>query len=107
MGRKTFSVGNIGRAATAARGVGRQRKQASDVSRAEERLFKYEEQLQEIEDEIQQESDLISDKFDPQMETLDTLPLKPRKTDIDIRTVALGWAPFALHEDGTAEALFL
>ena len=107
MGRKTFSVGNIGRAATAGRAVGRQQKQAGDVGRAEERLMKYEEQLQELEDEIQEESDLISNKFDPQLEELDTIQLKPRKTDIDIRTVALGWAPFSLNEDGTAEELFL
>ena len=69
--------------------------------------MKYEEQLQELEDEIQEESDLISNKFDPQLEELDTIQLKPRKTDIDIRTVALGWAPFSLNEDGTAEELFL
>lgn len=106
MGRKSFGVGTVGRAATAARGMGRQRKQAADVSRAQERLMRYEEQLQELEDEIQQEQDLISDKFDPQLEELDTIQLKPRKTDIDIRTVALGWAPFVLHEDGSAEPLF-
>lgn len=106
MGRKAMGVGTVGRAATAARGMGRQRKQASDVSRAQERLTRFEERLQELEEEIQQEQDLIGDKYDPQLEELDSIQLKPRKTDIDIRTVALGWAPFALHEDGSAEALF-
>ena len=105
LGRKV-GAGTVGRAATAARGIDRQRQQASDVSRAQERLDRYEGQLQELEDEIQQEQDLIRDKFDPQLEELDTIPLKPRKADIDIRTVALGWAPFVVHEDGTAEALF-
>lgn len=106
MGRKAVGVGTIGRAATAARGMGRQRKQAADVSRAEEQLMRYEDRLQELEREIEQESDLISEKFDPLSEELETIQLKPRKTDIDIRTVALGWAPFALFEDGSAEQLF-
>ncbi len=106
MGRKAMGVGTIGRAATAARGMGRQRKQVADISRAEEQMIRYEDQLQELEGEIEQESDLISDKFDPLTEELDTIQLKPRKTDIDIRTVALGWAPFALFDDGTAEQLF-
>ena len=106
MGRKTLGVGTIGRAATAARGMGRQRKQTADVSRAEAQLMRYEDQLQELEREIEQESDIISDKFDPLLEDLDTIQLKPRRTDIDIRTVALGWAPFALFADGSAEQLF-
>ena len=106
MGRKAMGVGTIGRAATSARSMGRQKRQAADVSRAEEQMIRYEDQLQELEQEIEQESDLISDKFDPLTEELDTIQLKPRKTDIDIRTVALGWAPFALFEDGTAEQLF-
>ena len=106
LGRKTISVGTVGRAATAARRMGRQQKQAADVSRAERRLVRYEDQLQELEHEVELEQELISDKFDPQLEELETIQLKPRRTDIDIRTVALGWAPFVLHEDGTAEPLF-
>ena len=106
LGRKTIRVGTVGRAATAARRMGRQQKQAADVSRAERRLGRYEDQLQELEHEVELEQELISDKFDPQLEELETIQLKPRKTDIDIRTVALGWAPFVLHEDGTAEPLF-
>ena len=106
MGRKKFGVGTIGRATTAARGMGRQRKQEADVVRAEERLMRYEEQLMELEGEIEQESDLIHDKFDPLTEELDTIQLKPRKSDIDIRTVALAWAPFALFDDGSAQQLF-
>ncbi len=81
-------------------------KQASDVSRAEERLDRYQQQLAELEREIEQEEAIIADKFDPLQEKLATIQLKPRKSDIDIRTVALGWAPFVLHEDGSADPLF-
>ena len=59
-----------------------------------------------MEEEIQQEEDLIADKYDPQLEELEELPLKPRKTDIDIRSFSLGWAPFVLHDDGTTDPLY-
>lgn len=106
LGRKTFSAGNIGRATSAARGYGRQQKQASDVSRAQAEVLRYERELRDMEEEIQSEEDLIVEKYDPQLEELEELPLKPRKTDIDIRTFALGWAPFVSHDDGTADPLY-
>ena len=106
LGRKTFSAGNIGRATTAARGYGRQQKQLGDVSRAQADVLRYEQDLRDMEEEIQQEEDLIADKYDPQLEELEELPLKPRKTDIDIRSFSLGWAPFVLHDDGTTDPLY-
>jgi DNA repair exonuclease SbcCD ATPase subunit len=107
LGRKTFGVGTMGRAATAARGIERSRRQASDVSRAQQQLSRYEQQLEELELELEQEQDLINDKYDPLQEELDTMELKPRRADVDVRTIALGWAPFVVHEDGAAEALFV
>ena len=75
--------------------------------RAEENLSRYEQQQEELEREIEQEEALIADKYDPLQEKLQTIQLKPRKTDIDVRLLALGWAPYVVHDDGTAEALFL
>ena len=39
---------------------------------------------------------------DPAFEELDTLALKPRKTDIEIRLLALAWAPYRV-KDGVGE----
>ena len=102
LGRKAVSSTNVGRAATAARGVGRMSKQTDDIRRAEEKLMAYREQLEELEIEITEETDKIEAKLDPLNEELDTIKLKPRKTDIDIRLIAVGWVPCAVDQSGEA-----
>ena len=106
MGRKKLGAGTISRAASAARRSGRSQKQTDDVARAAARLARYEEQLRDLEVEIQQEQELLRDKFDPLLEDLETIQLKPRRVDIEIRTVALGWAPFGTQSDGRKVPLF-
>jgi hypothetical protein len=93
LGRKAVSSTNVGRAATAARGVGRMNMQTDDVRRAQEKLLAYRDQLDELEREILEETDRIAEKLDPLYETLETIELKPRKTDIDVRLIAVGWVP--------------
>ncbi|MCA9216486.1 MAG: DUF87 domain-containing protein [Planctomycetales bacterium] len=103
-GRKIGS-GTIGRATTAARGVGRASKQSEDVSRAEEDLMTYEERLDDLEAEINEQIDRISEHYDPLSEELDSILLKPRKTDINIRTLAVAWVPCTIDESGETVAL--
>ena len=103
-GRK-IGTGTIGRAATTARGMGRTSKQGDDVSRAEEDLMEYQERFDELEDEIDDEIDRITEKYDPLSEELTSVMLKPRKTDIDIRTLAVAWVPCVLDESGETTAL--
>ena len=103
-GRK-IGTGTIGRAATAARGVGRANKQRDDVSRAEEDLINYQERFEDLEAEIDAEIEKISDKYDPLAEELQTVLLKPRKTDINIRTLSVAWVPCAVDDSGETKAL--
>ena len=105
LGRK-IGVGTVGRAATAARGMGRSRKAADDVSRAEEQRDRYSQQREELEAEIAKEEAIITERFDPLQEQLELIQLKPRRSDINIRYLALAWAPYLLHDDGTAEPLY-
>ena len=93
-GRKKMSSRTIGRASSAARRVGRASKQAKDVERAKENLEKYRDRLDELELEIEAEVDKLTDKFDPLTEVFDTVQLKPRKSDIDVRLMAVAWLPF-------------
>ncbi len=87
------------------RGMGRATKQADDVRRAESQLREYELQLQDLEDEIADEADRIREQFDPLREEFEIVQLKPRKSDIDVRMVALGWVPGELDHSGDIQPL--
>ena len=104
-GRKVLSSTNIGRASTAARGFDRASKQRQDVTRAEEDMFAYQEQLEDLERQLQDEIDHIADKLDPLTVPLETIQLKPRKTDIEIRLLALAWIPCSADEDDHLQPL--
>ncbi len=106
LGRRVASSTNVGRAATAARGVGRARKQAEDVGRAMEDIESYKAKLQSLEDEVAEEVAEIGQRFDVDELELDVLLLKPRKSDIDIRHIALAWVPFGRDATGAKVALF-
>ena len=106
MGRRMVSSTNVGRAATAARGMSRASKQADDVSRAREDVETYAEKLEALEAELEDEVREIEDHFDVDELELDELLLKPRKSDIDIRHVALAWVPFGRDAAGARIALF-
>lgn len=93
LGRKKISATNIGRVSTTARDYGRLSKQSDDVRRAADTLESYRQQLDELEHEMAEETQRIQEQFDPQTVLLDTVELKPRKSDIDIRWVALAWVP--------------
>lgn len=100
LGRKKTSTTTLGRATTAARGMSRSAKEAGDIARARAKLDRYEEQLTDLQIEFDAELDKLDDRFDPQLEELNTVVLKPRKTDIDVDLVALAWVPYVQSETG-------
>jgi hypothetical protein len=93
MGRKVASAGNLGRAATAARGVSRQMKEGSDVARAEENVGALGEQLRTLEAEFERETTELSTRFDAAGAEFTTLKLHPKKSGINVRAVVLAWTP--------------
>jgi hypothetical protein len=93
LGRSPLSSTTIGKATTAARGAGRASRQSRDVDRAREKLEAYERQLEEMEAEFQRAGEEVRRTLDPMMEVLDTVVLKPRRTDVDVRLVSLAWVP--------------
>ena len=94
LGRKTFSSTNMRKASSAVRGFGRSAKESQDVERAEEDLQVLQGRYLEMEQELQDEIEALEERFDAQNEELEVLALKPRKTDIDVRRLALAWVPF-------------
>lgn len=99
LGRKAVSAASVGRATTAARGVSRSMKESADVERAEENTAALQQQLNELDAQFKAECDAVEMKIDPVTEELETLSLRPKKSDINVRVVALAWAPYWKTDD--------
>ena len=94
LGRKKTSLGTLGRATTAARGVSRSMKESEDVDRAQDNVAAVSQKLADLEDEFKAEAAGLERSFDPQTEELGKVSLKPKKVNIDVKLVALAWAPY-------------
>ncbi|PWT91893.1 MAG: ATP-binding protein [Acidobacteria bacterium] len=93
LGRKTISATNIGRATTAARGVGRSMKESSDIDRAQENVDQIKQQLADLQSQMQAEVDDTAKKTDPTAESLQTVEILAKKTNISVPLLALVWIP--------------
>ncbi len=69
-------------------------KEAGDIQRAEETLEALRQQLQELEANFQAECGDLDSIIDPRTEALDTIALRPKKSDIDVRFCGLTWLPY-------------
>jgi hypothetical protein len=105
-GRKAVRRGTIGRATTAARGAGRILKEGQDVGRAEETVQALRQQLAELETQAAGESEALKAAVDPLSEELEALEVRPKKTDISVRVLSLGWAPYWRDERGGTTPAF-
>ena len=102
LGRKTASLGTLGRATTAARGVSRSMKESGDVARAQETLTIVNQQLLDLDGEFQAEAKTLEQSIDPQTEQLEKVSLKPKKTNITVKLLTFVWAPFWKSADAQA-----
>lgn len=92
-GRKGVSARDIGKASTAVKSISRVRKQSSDVDRADENIEAIDQQIQAIEQEIEAEAAEIQKRMDPATEELESISVRPKKTNINVKLVALVWNP--------------
>jgi hypothetical protein len=92
MGRRAVSLSTLGRATTAARGVGRSAKETEDVAKAQVRLQEAQSELAALEAELQQEVAAL-EGFAPGGFAVETIEIKPKRGGVDIRIVALAWKP--------------
>jgi hypothetical protein len=105
-GRRSYARSTIGRATTAARSAGRVFQQGQDVQRAMENVAALQQQLEELEAQAAYDTDLLRASADPLTEQLETLEVKPRKTDISVRVLGLGWVPsWRDAKGGTSRAI--
>lgn len=101
LGRKTISATNIGKATTAIRGAGRAMKESKDVSQAEDNVAALQQQLADLESQFKAETEALAAATDPLTEKLESLSVKPTKSNIVVKLVALAWVPHWLNGDGT------
>jgi hypothetical protein len=98
LGRKTVSVGNIGRATTAARGAGRVFKEREDVARAQETVAAVQQALAALEAELSAEVAALEARSEP--DRLEPVAVRPKKTDVRVQLCALGWTPYWRDQAG-------
>ena len=93
MGRKMLGTSTLGRATTAARGVSRAAEADKDIGRASDTVEALQQQLNELQAQFTDEVNNLAARTDPQTEALDSITIKPKRTDINIQLVALVWIP--------------
>ncbi|MGE0591943.1 MAG: ATP-binding protein [Vicinamibacterales bacterium] len=92
-GRKAASLSTLGRATTAARGMGRSAKEAEDVARAAARVATAQEELETLEADIAREVEALEDTYGADRLVLETVEIKAKRGSVDVQLVALAWTP--------------
>ncbi len=92
LGRKAVSMGTLGRATTAVRGVGRSMKESEDVKRAGESAEVVRAQIKDLDAEILGETQRIAARFESDA-PLEKMSLTPKRGQVTVQFVALGWIP--------------
>jgi hypothetical protein len=91
LGRKRLSVGNAQRIGSAARSVGRIGRESEDVGLAEDSREVLQQRLGDLQNDLEQEVSRLKGEYDPASAQVDRAPLRPRKSDIEVTTLALAW----------------
>jgi hypothetical protein len=94
LGRKAISATTIGRATTAARGASRSYKESQDVARAGETVEAIDQQIADLQAQFDADVSAAQSACDPQTIELETVTLKPKKTDISVSAFVLAWTPW-------------
>jgi hypothetical protein len=94
LGRKVMTAANISKAATGLRGVGRSLEQVQDITRAGESVDAVKQQIAALDAEFQAEAASIDASGQPASQTFQTVELRPNKSNITVKIVALAWAPY-------------
>jgi len=101
MGRKKVSASTLGRATTAARGVSRSMKEGQDIGRAEDTVEALQQKLADLNAEFEAQAAELQSSVDPLKEELETITIRPKKTNISVQLCALVWAPYWRDAQGT------
>lgn len=104
LGRKKISATTATRAGTAMRSASRATRESGDVGRAEATVDSMQQQLADLERRFQEELAGHQAENDPLTERLETVALRPKKTNVAVSAVVLAWLPMWVADDGTRTA---
>ena len=104
LGRKAVSRSTIGKASTAVRSASRAMREGKEADLAEESLEVLQQQLAALEAEFKSEMEAYAAKSDAMNEALETIAIRPKKTNISVRLFALAWAPFWVKGEERVQA---
>jgi hypothetical protein len=99
-GRKVSST-TISRASTAMRGFSRSIDESKDVARAGDTVASIQKQIADLQVEFNNETAALEAKIDPGTESLETISIKPDKSDILVQLVSLVWVPYWQDSQGS------
>lgn len=101
-GRKLASSANIGRVATSARAASRIARERAEVGQAEETVEASQQKLANLEAEFKAEIDELEQASRAEALALESVEVKPKKSDINVTRLALAWIPYRVGADGIA-----
>jgi len=79
--------------ASGIRSASRIRKESGDVSRATETVEALTQQLRDLQAQLESEVREIQMRYETSAITLETIAVKPKKTNINVRLFTLAWDP--------------
>ncbi len=95
----------LGRRSTrgASTSLGKYRQQSAarlSVEEAQARVDRQASEIEELRDELKDETAEIAENWEEALEDFETVEVRPRRVDIDVREVSIGWFPRWLGPDG-------
>jgi hypothetical protein len=100
LGRKAVSARSAGRFGTAVKSAGRMRKESMDVARAQETAAAVKHEMAELDERLQNDIDGLDASFDPAVEELEEVAIKPQSTNITLEAFGLTWMPYRKDAGG-------
>jgi hypothetical protein len=100
LGRKTLSAGTIGRASTTIRSGMRTAKENQDIAAASDNLEVLRQQRAELEAAFNAELQAMEGSAVPLLQKIETVAQRPKKQDVTVRFIGLGWFPHWKASDG-------
>jgi hypothetical protein len=66
----------------------------ADIAESEAEIARLQEEIEEMRQSLEEEAKAITDKWASTLDEIETYAVKPRRSDVNVELVALGWAPY-------------
>lgn len=102
LGRKLVTQGKLSRVQRAVRSAGKVSGERGDVARAHERVQAAQERVAALEAELRAKLQELRNQTDPASMTVEAISNSPRRADVEVALLSVGWVPWALGGDPPA-----